>query len=231
MKSQFCSVRVFKKCGDAEGEVARRSTNRRKSLLPMVIGLAIGVCGFGCGGGGSPVPPPVPQPATIAFASGRALNGSDAANTNFTRNIWTVKSDGSGATPLTKITANGGDSASPVWSPGGSKLAFASRRALDGSDAANTNTTFNIWTVQADGSGATPLTRLTANGGDSSSPVWSPDGSKLAFASSRALDGSDARNTNDTANIWVVQADGSGATPLTRLTATGGDSTSPAWHP
>jgi Tol biopolymer transport system component len=46
---------------------------------------------------------------------------------------------------------------------------------------------------------------------------WSPDGKKIAFTSSGALDGSSAVNTNSTDNVWLANADGSGARPLTRL--------------
>jgi TolB protein len=159
--------------------------------------------------------------------SRRALDGSDAANANSTNNIWVVKSDGSGATALTRLTALDADCVEPVWSPDGSKIAFTSARALDGSDA---GTNPNIWVAGADGSGATPLTKLTAPTG-TASPVWSPDGSKIAFVSRRALDGSDARNLNNTDNIWVMKSDGSGATPLTRITAAEAHSFNPTWSP
>jgi TolB protein len=161
----------------------------------------------------------------IAFRSSRALDGSDTLNANGTTNLWVMNADGSGATPLTKLTTALTDGFSWVWSPDGSKFAFASRRALDGSDALNTNGTSNIWVVNADGSGVTPLTRLTA--ADSSFPAWSPDGSKVFFASARALDGSDNPAPNRTLNIWLVNADGSAATPLTKNTA-GGSSTQPS---
>lgn len=46
-------------------------------------------------------------------------------------------------------------------------------------------------------------------------PVTSiaPLGGNIAFESSRALDGSDTVPPNGTGNIWVIKADGSGATP------------------
>jgi TolB protein len=46
-------------------------------------------------------------------------------------------------------------------------------------------------------------------------PAWSPDGSKIVFASSRATDGSD--NGSAIQNIWVMNADGTGARALTSL--------------
>jgi Tol biopolymer transport system component len=145
------------------------------------------------------------------------------------RNVWVMNADGSGQTALTKLTAIGVSSFEASWSPDGSKVAFASARALDGSDAANTNGTSNIWVMNADGTGVTPLTKLTGAGASSASPAWSPGGTKLAFASARALDGSDLANAAN--NIWVMNADGSGATPLTKNTARGADSTNPKWRP
>lgn len=168
----------------------------------------------------------------IAFSSGRALDGTNADNTNGTRNVWVVNSDGSGATHLTGLTANGTSSDFPLWSPDGSKILFQSARTLDGSDNLSANFINNIWVVNSDGFGsATALTKTTATGTSNGSPVWSPDGSKIVFSSFRALDGSDAVNTNGTKNIWIMKADGSGIAPLTKLTAVGADSDVPSWTP
>jgi Tol biopolymer transport system component len=181
-------------------------------------------------GAASDVPAWSPDGSKIVFQSARALHLSDAVNANDTFNIWTVNPDGSGLSPLTKLTAAGAGSFEPAWSPDGSKIAFASRRAFDGSDNANTNTTANIWVMNADGSGATPLTKLQLTfGADSFEPSWSPDGSKIVFRSRRALDGTD--NAIVPNNIWVIKADGTGATPLTNLTAVGADSFRPVWSP
>jgi Tol biopolymer transport system component len=170
-----------------------------------------------------------PDGSKIACESARALDGSDAANTNFATNIWVINADGSGAVPLTKISVANADTFQPVWSPDGTKIAFYSSRALDGSNAANTNSRTNIWTVKVDGSGATPLTQLTQAA--STKPAWSPDGSKIAFASFGAFDGSDAADVNAVTNIWVVNADGSGAKPLTKITSFNAGSFEPVWSP
>jgi Tol biopolymer transport system component len=172
-----------------------------------------------------------PDGSKIAFQSERALDGSNATNTNATDNIWVMKADGSGAAPLTKLTAFRANNGATVWSPDGSKITFHSQRALDGSDAGNTNGTDNIWVMGADGTGAVPLSKLTALNAGSFEPVWSREGSKLAFDSQRALDGSAAANTNNVSNIWVMSADGSAAVPLTKLTVANADSSSPAWKP
>jgi Tol biopolymer transport system component len=171
-------------------------------------------------------------PATITFVSTGALDGSDAADTNSIQNIWVMNPDGSSATPFTKLTALGADSKTAAWSPDGSKIAYASRRALDGSDHPD-NLNDNLWLVNADGSGTAHLTNLTDGGAETFGPVWSPDGSKIAFLSSRALDGSNSFNLpNNTQNVWIMNADGSNQKPLTKLTASNADAIYPlCWSP
>jgi len=171
-----------------------------------------------------------PDGSRILYQSGRALDGSDAANANNTANIWVIDADGSNSTPLTSLTAANANSGQAFWSPDGTKIAFASSRALDGSDAANINNTLNIWVMNADGSNPLPLTTITA-ATVTLFPRWSPDGTQIAFTSNRALDGSDNVNTNNMPNVWVMDADGSGATPLTSLTAAGSVTVLPEWSP
>ncbi len=170
-----------------------------------------------------------PDGNTIVFASSRKLDGTDAANANLTFNIWTMKPDGTQSTPLTTMTAVGADSGAPQWSPDGARVAFFSSRKVDGTHAANTNNSFNIWTVKVDGTAAAPLTKAVVGDANSLYPVWSPDGGKLAFMSSRKLDGSDAGNLQCFNNIWVVAPDGAGLSPITMLTAS--TCSPPSWSP
>src|SRR5258705_13537728 len=67
--------------------------------------------------------------------------------------------------------------------------------------------------MNADGSGVTRLTDTPAADGD---PAWSPDGTRLAFTSTR--DGN--------SEIYVMNADGSG---VTRLTSDPNRDGQPAW--
>ena len=71
--------------------------------------------------------------------------------------------------------------------------------------------------MNPDGTGQTNLTR---NGAADETPVWSPDGAKIAFVTSR-----DGNNTQ----IYVMAANGANQTALTTdNTAT---NYSPAWSP
>jgi Tol biopolymer transport system component len=186
------------------------------------------------GGARSSEPVWSPDGKKMAFTSSRALDGSDSAIAAF--NLWVMNADGTGAAPLTKYTTAGVLVADPIWAPNGSKIAFSSSSALDGSDALNTNGTVNLWSMNADGSGAAPLTRLTivlANPSvwPNSAAVWSPDSTRLAFFSAGALDGSNAVNPSETFNLWLAKADGSGTTPLTSLTGVNVFQAYPTWSP
>ena len=94
---------------------------------------------------------------------------------------------------------------SPAWSPDGSRIAFMSDR--DGN--------FEIYVMNADGSGPT---RLTKNPESDAYPVWSADGSRIAFQSER--DGN--------YEVYVMNADGSRQTNLTDNPAGDGN---PTWSP
>jgi Tol biopolymer transport system component len=67
--------------------------------------------------------------------------------------------------------------------------------------------------------------RLTTSEGDDNDPAWSPDGTKIAFSSTR--DGGGPAMMGVPAEIYVMNADGSNPT---RLTIDGGND-EPAWSP
>ena len=80
----------------------------------------------------------------------------------------------------------------------------------------------DIYAIARDGSGRVNLTNDPARDQD---PAWSPDGTKIAFASGR---------DEVKMDIWVADADGSdprNLTPLTDTTESGEAGTEPAWSP
>jgi TolB protein len=76
------------------------------------------------------------------------------------------------------------------------KIAFDTHR--DGNE--------EIYVINADGSG---LTNITNNPADDSSARWSPDGTKIAFTSSRS------GGINPVNDVFVMNADGSNPINLT----------------
>ncbi len=117
------------------------------------------------------------------------------------RDIWSMKSDGSGQKQL---TSNSTLDAHPTWSPGGTKLLFL--RDLSGN--------WDIHTMNPDGSG---LTRLTKASYRDYAPAWSGSG-KIAFA----------RSVGGNHDIYTIGADGRG---LRRVTSRSTKDTSPSWSP
>jgi Tol biopolymer transport system component len=123
--------------------------------------------------------------------------------------IWIMNGDGSAETRLTR--APGKEDYGPEWSPDGRKLLFTryksyGRRCLPS----------DVFVIKTDGSRAKNLTatcRRREWGGR-----WSPDGSKIAFT----------RATDDGAQIFVMNANGTG---LKRLTKGPGRNDLPDWSP
>jgi len=72
------------------------------------------------------------------------------------------------ANELRKLTDNSWSDEYPRWSPDGTRIAFS----------ANPHGHFDIYVMNADGSG---LTEITSSPGDEVEPAWLPDGSALAF--------------------------------------------------
>lgn len=99
-------------------------------------------------------------------------------------------------------------------SPDGRRIAFTSSRAAPGGIGAPND--FQIYTMSPNGSG---LTQLTSVSGRNIVPTFSPDGSRIAFASERA---------GGVMHIFTMKADGSDVRQVT----TGPDPDSePAWSP
>ena len=132
--------------------------------------------------------------------------------------IKVINEDGTGQTQL---TTGGYTDENPTWSPDGTQIAFHSNRSAG---------RFNIYRMNADGTGLVPLTDF-ALPFSSRSPSWSPDGTKIVFTSDR--DGSRK------SEIWVMNADGTNLIKLTTNLQLGSDlggpfysfDRNPSWSP
>lgn len=169
---------------------------------PWVVSLAAGAVLLGlatCGGDGAGDRDGVAGGAgvgTILFASDRDGN----------KELYSVKSDGSGLTNLTNHPAEDGESGFNEernfdWSPNGERIAFGSHR--DGAT--------EIYIMNRDGSGQTRVS-TTGRAGE---PRWSPDGLHIAFA---------VQEEDSFRYVYVVGSDGTGETRLHR-------GSSPDWSP
>lgn len=175
-----------------------------------------------------------PDGKRIVF--GRSVPGSSSAS-----DLWTMNSDGSNLTPLVTWA---GIQQDPAVSPDGTKIAFMSENAPSGTQlggdyvyvvnaatggnavqlaagarpsfspdgtkiaflkATQTSrgTTVNLYTVPVSGGRATQITR----DGVSNEPYWTPDGTKLLYEHTQA-------NNFGPWNIYSINPDGTGATPL-----------------
>jgi Tol biopolymer transport system component len=141
-----------------------------------------------------------PNYTRIVFS--RDHNGQNSFN-----GLWTVGWDGSQLFRITNYWADRG----PKWGKT-NRIAFYSIRGAEGS---NTN---EIYTINPDSTG---LTRLTSNAAEDRHPDWSPDGSKIVFASDRK------GRLRGAMHLWVMNADGTG---LKQLTSGAGED-QPAWSP
>jgi Tol biopolymer transport system component len=122
--------------------------------------------------------------------------------------------DGTGQTLITN-KENG--ACQPFWSPDGSQLVFISPCRARGDFYDNAYKDSSLYLINADGTGEKALTTIPGADFD---PAWSPDGKRIAFASSR-----DGRK-----EIYTLTLD-SGA--VTRITNSIGniENTQPSWSP
>ena len=109
----------------------------------------------------------------------------------------------------------------PSWSPDGKRIAFASNRDGQFLDGQPNISAYEIYVMDADGGNPQ---NLTNNPNNDTSPSWSPDGKRIAFAS---WDGKFIDFVADF-EIYVMDADGGN---LQNLTNNPNDDRSPSWSP
>jgi TolB protein len=97
----------------------------------------------------------------------------------FPLDIWVMDSDGS---HKKRLTSNGATNWAPSWHPDGKRIIFSSNMDDWREDLKKFGHNFELYLINSDGTG---LKRLTFNDVFDSFPMFSPDGSKLAFASNR----------------------------------------------
>jgi len=118
--------------------------------------------------------------------------------------IWTMKQNG---TRQAQLTHFGAFAIFPDFSPDGSKIAFSGFVDEPQND--------QIYVVDAT-TGLAPVQLTTCPAAEpdcfSDYPVWSPDGTKIAFTRG---DGFDADDNPVNEQVWVMNADGSNAHALT----------------
>jgi len=128
-----------------------------------------------------------PDGSLIAFNSDRDLLPQ----------LYVVRPDGSHLRRLTEIEAE-----YPACSPDGKRIAFMSMRP----DARGSDPNYDVFVVNADGSGLRPLTDWP---GEDGWPAWSRDGRLIAFTTSHD-DHGQSGDVGPYFDIWVMIADGSG---------------------
>ncbi|HLL76337.1 MAG TPA: Calx-beta domain-containing protein [Pyrinomonadaceae bacterium] len=154
----------------------------------------------------SPTPTPPPRATDrVLFTSLRDGN----------HEIYVMNGDGTGQTNLTN---NPAQDATPVWSPDGTRIAFASNRTTP----SNPHGASNIFVMNADGSGVRQVTDNGRVGFIPSivyDPAWSPDGTKLVFVSSFM---------GEMSHLAVINVDDGVGTGVFISTTQAAD---PAWSP
>ena len=168
-----------------------------------------------------------PDGRWLAFVSKRS--GHDRAQ------LWLLPTAGGEPRRLTELE---GGASSPTWSPDGTSIAFLSFCRAEGEDA-EPNAPFVVRRLgwKADGAGWLrrrpqifvadldgAVRQITSGDGSAGPPVWSPDGSRLAFAGTFEAD----PDLRPASCVYMVEAGGGS---LTRLTDGQGQAAAPTFTP
>ncbi|MFE7115450.1 amidohydrolase family protein [Streptomyces sp. NPDC057654] len=162
-------------------------------------------------------------PATLSFTA--ATNGSgtlspagDSLVVEVQNILWSIPRGAKGQTghepgTAVQLTQPDLEPTRPVFSPDGRSLAVCAYRGGG----------FHIWTLRPDGS---KLRQLTDGPWDDRGPSWSPDGTRIAFASERAGD----PVTGSPYRVWVADVRSGELRQITGLAGQDGPLQDGAWE-
>jgi Tol biopolymer transport system component len=150
-----------------------------------------------------------PDGTTIAYSQWRAVAGEPGV---FDIGLSLMNRDGSNKRQLLRASARR-DIATQSWSPDGKQLVVEWISATP-SGRKRAERQSDIAVINADGTGLRFLTRTAAL---ETEPVWSPDGTMIAFASDRHVRRGRRLDRNGPAfEIYTMRADGSDVRRITR---------------
>lgn len=163
---------------------------RNSALSPdgRKIALTDGVRVFVLSAGGGARPRPVARVQAVNEVSDLTWSPDGRKIAVLGEDLLVMQRDGSRLRNVTRKLPEWKISGAGAWSPDGRTIAVAVQEKF--------REPFQIWLVNADGTGKHKLTTAPR---DSLSPVWSPDGTRIAFASGRDV----------TYEIYAMNADGS----------------------
>jgi TolB protein len=188
--------------------MSRSASHRTHACRALTLPVVLTVLFAACSDSNQSTPT---SPATVTGAPAAALGSKSVCgprcanpilfdrfvNGGLTHYVGKMDADGSNVTLLHP-------GSNPAWGPGYTRIAFNYTSGIPGQD---------IWTMNADGTGAMPVT----TNGQNIFPAFSPDGSKIAFVSTRT----------GSQQIFVMNADGTNQTQLTNVA----ENVYPSWSP